>query len=131
MPIEAPKAVSAEHQEVALDPRTPAERPHGPALRIVSEGDLDVRSAPDLRRDVSRALDGAPGDVELDLSQVTFIDSSALGALVEIKRMVEDDGRALRLVGVSRKVTRVLQLTGLDTLFFAADDLDDSRSSAL
>lgn len=103
----------------------------GPAVRLAAEGDLDVRTAPDLQREVSRALDGASGDVELDLSGVTFLDSSALGALVEIKRVVEDDGRALRVVGVSTKVMRVLELTGLDVLFFSEDEADDSASSAL
>lgn len=113
-----------------MDPETAAERPLRPTVRLAAEGDLDVRSAPDLQREVSRALDSGPGDLELDLSEVTFLDSSALGALVGIKRTVEDDGRALHIVGVSTKVMRVLQLTGLDVLFFPQGEPDDSPAGA-
>ena len=50
----------------------------------------------------------------IDLSQVTFIDSTALGVIIGgVKRLHERDGR-LALVASSRPVVRILDITGLD-----------------
>jgi anti-sigma B factor antagonist len=60
----------------------------------------------------------ATGDdaVVLDLAGVSFIDSSAISALLTTHRCLTEEGRELRLQNFSAPVTRILELTGLTSL---------------
>jgi anti-sigma B factor antagonist len=73
-------------------------------------GELDLAACSQLREWLSRLAGGA---VVVDLSEVSFIDSSALGVLVA----AHNKNGALRLRGLQRGPMRVLQITGLDQLF--------------
>jgi anti-anti-sigma factor len=53
----------------------------------------------------------------LDLAEVTFIDSSGIGALVKIRQMVTDSGRSVILRDPSRQAAAVLELTSVARLF--------------
>jgi anti-anti-sigma factor len=59
--------------------------------------------------------------LQLDLSGVTFIDSSGLGMLILARRQAELHGVALTLEGVPAQVERVLDATGLASTFDRAD----------
>jgi anti-sigma B factor antagonist len=52
-----------------------------------------------------------------DLAAVTFMDSTAIGALVQLHNAANEDGKRLVLVSVAPRVLRVLEITGLDTVF--------------
>jgi anti-anti-sigma factor len=58
----------------------------------------------------------------LDLRQVSFIDSTGLGALIVLRNEAAASDKPLRLVNVPAPVTRLLELTGLGTAF----DIDGS-----
>lgn len=49
----------------------------------------------------------------VDLSDVTFVDSSGLGLLVSLRQLAEDRGARFALHNVPHRVTRLLELTGL------------------
>ena len=96
-------------------------------LRVA--GEVDVYTAPQVREQI-RDL-AAKGTVHLiaDLSQVEFIDSSGLGALIGGLRRVREDNGALVLVIPTRRILRVFQLTGLTKAFAIYDNLDDALSA--
>lgn len=98
------------------------ERPDGLCFAVA--GELDIRTAPDLRTAVMQGAADRPGVVELDLSGVSFMDSSGLGTLVSIKRDLEEAQSTLVLSSVPGKVMRILQLTRMDTLFETMDATD-------
>jgi anti-anti-sigma factor len=88
---------------------------HPPAV-VALTGELDVLTAPDVRRVLQDA--GADGDVVVDLSEVTFIDCSNLGTLLEARNRL---GSRLSLRACSRPVQRLLALTGLCDAFTLVD----------
>ncbi len=49
----------------------------------------------------------------LDLEAVTYIDSATIGCLVEIHRLLEDHGGAVKLSGLQRRVETMLSMTGV------------------
>lgn len=53
------------------------------------------------------------GDLVLDLSEVTFIDSAGMRALLIVRENLTATGRALRLANVTPEVKRLLDLVGL------------------
>ena len=82
-------------------------------------GEIDVATSPELRRELHQLADREPTCLVLDLSDVTFIDSSGLGVLVgALKRLREEDrGDILVLEGLQEPVRKVFDITGLTDLF--------------
>jgi anti-anti-sigma factor len=85
---------------------------HDGKVEITVRGELDMSAAPDLADAIARARKGADL-VVLDLGGVTFLDSSAIGALVASGRDVLDAGGRLQIGPRSEIVSRVLEITGL------------------
>jgi anti-sigma B factor antagonist len=78
---------------------------------LILTGELDASTAPGLAAELSRD----PGPlVVLDLSELTFIDSSGLGAIHAARQRAMDDGGILVVCRPSPTVHRVLEITGLD-----------------
>ena len=65
----------------------------------------------------------------IDLSQVPFIDSAALGVLVQAYVSCQKAGRRLVLVGLSHRVKALLQMTTLDLLFTTHPTLGDAEQA--
>jgi anti-sigma B factor antagonist len=81
---------------------------------IYVRGELDLASAPQLSEALTAPSRDSARPVLLDLSEVTFIDSSALRALVLAGRELAGAGRTLQIGPRSEMVTRVLSMTSLD-----------------
>jgi anti-sigma B factor antagonist len=80
-------------------------------VSIRVKGELDMAATPGLTEAIAGATRG--GKVTLDLSGVTFLDSSAIGALVASGREVSEAGGRLQIGPRSAIVARVLEITGL------------------
>jgi anti-sigma B factor antagonist len=83
------------------------------AVRITVHGPLDLSTVPDFQQMVA-ALEGTTGPVTLDLSGISFIDSTGLSALVTMGRELEVRMRQLVIVGVTDRVADLLRMTGVD-----------------
>lgn len=105
----------------------PTERPEftieriedGGTYTVRAAGEIDVATAPQVESVLLELLGGG-SPVALDLSGVTFIDSSGLRALVTARQRAEDESAAFTLSGRSPAVERLLQVTGLDSVFEVA-----------
>ena len=95
--------------------------PEGEQVSIRVKGELDMAATPAL----TEAIRGAAGTprIVLDLSGVTFLDSSAIGALVASGRELDEGGGRLAIGQRSDIVNRVLEITGLDESSDAFDVL--------
>ena len=92
----------------------------GGVAEISLSGEIDVDNAYEIREAVNGVLTRSrPFRVELDLSQVTFIDSVGISALVASFQMAEVSGVKLVVTRPSRFVHRQLWVTGLLGLFGA------------
>jgi anti-sigma B factor antagonist len=80
------------------------------------QGDLDLETTPQLREGLQQLVDAGERQVVVDLAEVPFMDSSALGALVLIFTMLRDLGGRLSLATVQRPVASVLRITTVDTV---------------
>jgi anti-anti-sigma factor len=88
------------------------------AVEVVAAGELDMAAAFKLESGVDPLLeDEAVDSLQLDLSEVGFVDSAGLGALLSLRERAQDRGVALEIARASDPVRRLLELTGLaDTL---------------
>lgn len=83
-------------------------------IRLV--GELDMATVVQLRQAVTEALETAATSVVLDLSALTFVDSSGIGALVGASRRFQELGCSFALHAPTRSVLKALRLTGVDRL---------------
>jgi anti-sigma B factor antagonist len=83
--------------------------------RLDVAGELDLAASSSLRAALAELADGGH-DVTLDLSAVTFIDSTALSVLVDAHTKLAAAGGRLMVTDPSLVVVRVLHLAGLFTL---------------
>ena len=81
-------------------------------LRLI--GELDIAGADALAKAIGAEKDGA-APLTLDMSQLTFMDSSGLRELLRAAR--EQEERPMRLMALSPSVLRVLEIAGVLTAF--------------
>jgi anti-anti-sigma factor len=80
--------------------------------RVKVTGELDVLTAPLVIEAVIKAM-----TVELDLGEVTFVDSSGVHALIQLRNRRSE----LRIVAISPPVKRVLEVTGIARALLPAE----------
>ena len=100
---------------------------HGDRVVVHVEGELDVYTVAPLRRELAAAVDAA-ADVTVDLSQVTFLDSTALGALISARKKVLAQGGRMELVIARESVLKVFRITALTQVFTIHPSLDAALS---
>lgn len=84
------------------------------------KGELDLATAPELQRELLGILEQPCTRLTLDLGELTFLDSSGLGALYRARQAADAGSVDLRLESVPSHVLRVLDVTAMAPLF----DLD-------
>ena len=102
----------------------------GDVTVIDAAGRITLGEGASAFRDMIRDL-AAKGDRKLllNLSEVSYIDSSGIGELVSGFTTVTNHGGSLKLVGLSKRVKDLLQITKLYTVFEVFDDEADSIRS--
>ncbi len=93
-------------------------------------GEIDVLTAPRLHEVLHEVIAESPRSLLVDLANVTFVDSTGLGALVVAHRHLEERGGKLRLVSVPPPVAQVLEVTGLTNRFEVYADVDAAPGDA-
>jgi anti-sigma B factor antagonist len=92
-------------------------------------GELDYEVSPQLRAHLVRAIKAGKRRLVLDLSEVTFIDSTAIGVLAGvIARLDEAGGGSLAVVCTHEKVLQIFEITGLDSVITLHRSRDEAVS---
>lgn len=94
-----------------------AERDENGVTVFVLQGRIDFYGAVDLNRVLQTALSESKRNFVLDVADVSYIGSSGVRALTDEVAKSREAGGDLKLVGLNRKVLRVLSIIGLDSLF--------------
>jgi anti-sigma B factor antagonist len=89
----------------------------GDAFVVSVVGEADMQTAPELERELQDVLRRGGRSVAVDLVEVSFIDSTALGLLLRYQPRFRTRGGDLVLVSDDRRILRTLEITGLDRVF--------------
>lgn len=100
------------NEEVAI-----SERRDGTTSVVTVQGEVDVASAPTLRGKLHAVCTEGMSSVTIDLRNVTFLDSSALGVLVGALRRCRENGTRFALVIDSPRLLKLFEITGLNSVF--------------
>jgi anti-sigma B factor antagonist len=99
------------------------------AVIVSLEGELDLYNAEDVRSALLDACASEPKVLVVDLEAVRFIDSTALGVLIEARsRMADHEG--FRLAAPGLEARRALEVSGLDRHFLVHDTVAEALEAA-
>ncbi len=100
-------------------------RQEGGANIVAFEGDVDLQHSPEARKVLLAAV-AQGGALIVDLSAVSYIDSSGVASLVESFQKARKNNQAFTLVSVSEGARRVLELSRLDKVFTICETLSEA-----
>ncbi|MBM6683512.1 STAS domain-containing protein [Collinsella intestinalis] len=81
---------------------------------ITVTGEVDISNADRLREAINFALEQPTEEIQLDLAQVAYIDSTGIGVLVGAAHHAAEHGKGFSVVNAQPGVMRVAQLLGVD-----------------
>jgi anti-sigma B factor antagonist len=99
--------------------------PHGEAV-LVAGGELDYEGSPRLRHLMFEAITPGTRRVVLDLSEATFIDSTAIGVLVGAATRLHELGGSLAVVCANENVLRIFEIAGIDSMLTLYGSRDEA-----
>lgn len=97
--------------------------PHACVVSV--EGELDLSTAPRLKKALQEMLRAGFRRLVVDLAQVTFMDSTSLGVLIGVKRSL-DPSMQLAIVCTHPNVLRIFEFSGLDETFATFATFDEA-----
>jgi anti-sigma B factor antagonist len=110
--------------ELGLNTRT-----EGRYTVIAVAGELDVFTAPKLEEELSSQIEQGQSQLVVDLSGVTFLDSTGLGTMVKALKWVREKGGSLQVVAAEERIVKVFRITGLDSVMALQPALTDALDS--
>jgi anti-sigma B factor antagonist len=93
---------------------------------VAVRGEIDLFTAPELKQKLTDAIESGKSRIVVDLTETTFLDSTALGVLIgAVKRLRSREG-ALVIVNVDQNIAKTFEITGLDQIFTILGTRDDA-----
>ena len=103
--------------------------PHGDAVVVAIAGSIDAMTAPEVGEFLSRQVGGGQRQLVADLTQVDFMSSAGLRAILAGLKEARQSGGDLRLAGASANVEKVLKMSGFTNILKAFATVDEAVSS--
>ena len=104
--------------------------PFGPTPRqersnvLPLKGEIDLHVSPSVTASLNQMIEKKPERMVVDLSEVTYIDSAGLAALIEAMQKVEGYGGKFVLAGLQETVRSIFEISRLDQVFRIFPDAD-------
>ena len=87
------------------------------SISVVITGDIEMITIKEFKEKLLQLGQTAEKDIEIDLSNVEYIDSSGVGVLISLLKMQKKKNKNLKIEKVSDKVLSVLKLSSLADVF--------------
>ena len=97
---------------------------HDSAVVLRLGGELDLYNADEVRTALGLAIDGGTARIVVDMSEVEFVDSTALGVLIEARSKLGENG--LLIAAPQIETRRTLEVSGLDRHLPVHDSVDSA-----
>jgi len=97
---------------------------------LALEGDVDLHVSPELAASLQDIVAGRPVRLVVDLSRVTYIDSSGLAVLIRAVNDVEAYGGTVMIAGAQQAVNTIIEASGLSRFFLAFPHVDAALAAS-
>ena len=107
----------------------PTARSDGDALVVSLRGEIDLNNSPELRSELFSLMGRQPPRrIVLNLSEVPYMDSSAIAVLVEVLQKVRKAGGKVCLTNLQPRVQGLIEIARLGTIFVVTKDESEALS---
>ncbi|WP_101773726.1 STAS domain-containing protein [Peptostreptococcus faecalis] len=79
-------------------------------------GELDISSSEDLTRELNSDIDKKISDIKLDMSNLDYIDSTGIGAVVVAMKRLKENNKEIYIYNAKDNVKKIFRITGLDQI---------------
>ena len=93
------------------------------------DGDIDINSSPEIRKIFDKPITEKVMKIVINLSDVSYVDSSGLATLVELLKKTKIYGGKLRLSNLSAKVKSLFEITKLEKLFEIFETVEEANTN--
>lgn len=100
---------------------------HDRIMEMPLTGQLDLYRCPELKSEIKRHVDNGYRFVIFDLTDLTYIDSSGIGTLIQISNWMRKRGGRMVLVNTQGSVEKIFTMSKLDEFFVFKDSQTDGR----
>ncbi|PYI80675.1 MAG: anti-sigma factor antagonist [Verrucomicrobia bacterium] len=97
---------------------------NSPSNVVPLKGEIDLHVSPTVTAALTEVIDQKPERLVVDLSEVTYIDSAGLAALIQAMQKVEGYGGKFMLSGLQETVRSIFEISRLDQVFQIFPDAD-------
>jgi anti-sigma B factor antagonist len=110
-------------------PPTPP-KPHRDRPNVLPlKGEIDLHVSPVITASLNAIIEKKPDRLVIDLSDVSYIDSAGLAALIQAMQKVEAYGGKFLLAGLQETVRSIFEISRLDQVFQVFPDVDTALAS--
>ena len=106
------------------DPASSNTKPHSRSNVVPLKGEIDLHVSPAVTAALNDMIDKKPERLVVDLSEVSYIDSAGLAALIQAMQKVEGYGGKFMLAGLQETVRSIFEISRLDQVFQIFPDAD-------
>ncbi|PKL37782.1 MAG: hypothetical protein CVV44_15715 [Spirochaetae bacterium HGW-Spirochaetae-1] len=85
----------------------------GQELIIIINGDVEMIKMKGLKEKLFDVVNETEKNIVIDFANVTYLDSSGIGVLITISKILKEKGKTLKLIHLSERIARVLELSSL------------------
>lgn len=90
---------------------------------VMIRGEIDIYTAPKLKETLFQIVENGAEEIIVNLSDVTYLDSAGLGVFVGTYKMICSRKGRFELVGLSKRMQRLFDITGLADIIQITSDL--------
>ncbi len=93
---------------------------------LAVRGEIDLFTAPELKQVLAESIEAGRTRIIVDLTETTFLDSTALGVLIGAVKRLRSRHGALAIVNVDENIAKTFEITGLDQIFTILSTRDEA-----
>ncbi len=94
------------------------------------EGEIDLHVSPSISASLKTMMEAKPKKLVVDLSRVSYIDSSGLAVLIEGMQNMDGYGGKFSLAGLQENVRPIFEIARLDQVFRIFPDVDSAIAAS-
>ena len=80
-------------------------------------GEIDIYNAPELKETFFELLDKKQGNILIDCKNLSYIDSTGLGALISVLKRVKEYDGVIEIINLKPYINKIFTITGLNKVF--------------
>lgn len=92
---------------------------------VIPEGDIDIYTSQGFKEKVLNFFEKNQGDISIDGSQLEFVDSTGLGALISILKRIKEINKKIMLTNLKPNIRKIFDITELDKVFIIRGECND------